>query len=499
MQSLAELERAVSLLRPRLLGARLRKVRQSDACSLVLDCEAERGAHLALLLCCDPERGRLSCLEELPAPLAPEPTVPQYLRAHALGARIAAFELADGDRRIEIVLRGGERECRLLLALMGRRSNLYLVDAQGLLVAALRPLAQSRPDLVLGAPLTWPDASAPRAGDDRFSALSDAEFFAALEAASADEQQRSAQEGLSARVGRLLRREQHRSERKRESLEQERAAAEADLALQAQGELLKTQLARVVRGAASVEVVDPASGATQTIALDPALGPAENLERLFKRYRKAVRTLAKLGDSLARLDVGLREGERRLAEFERIGGDAAALQRFVEAQGLAERLSDTKGPAPTPKGAPGAKPPTLLLGGREVPRRLAPKRYRTSGGLEVWVGRSAEANDFLSTRLARGNDLFLHLSGGPGSHVILRTEGRTDPPSEDLLEACELAVHNSKFKDASRVEVHVVPIKNVKKPKGAKPGLVHVHGGKNIGLRRDPARLERVLAARIED
>jgi predicted ribosome quality control (RQC) complex YloA/Tae2 family protein len=115
------------------------------------------------------------------------------------------------------------------------------------------------------------------------------------------------------------------------------------------------------------------------------------------------------------------------------------------------------------------------------------------------VGRSDAGNDQLSTRLARGNDLFFHLDGAPGSHVVLRTEGRADPPPEALLDACELAVHFSKLRNASRADVHVVPIKNVKKPKGAKAGLVLVHGGKTIHLRRASARLERVLASRIEE
>jgi predicted ribosome quality control (RQC) complex YloA/Tae2 family protein len=115
------------------------------------------------------------------------------------------------------------------------------------------------------------------------------------------------------------------------------------------------------------------------------------------------------------------------------------------------------------------------------------------------VGRSDEGNDLLSTRLARGKDLFFHLDGAPGSHVILRTEGREDPPSEAVLDACELAVHFSKAKNATRADVHVVPVRNVKKPKGAKAGLVMVHGGKTVHLRRTQARLDRILAARIED
>jgi len=141
----------------------------------------------------------------------------------------------------------------------------------------------------------------------------------------------------------------------------------------------------------------------------------------------------------------------------------------------------------------------VKIGKYEVPRRLLPRRYRTAGGLEIWVGRSDEGNDLLSTRLAAGNDLFFHLDGAPGSHVVLRTAGRKDPPSEAVLDACELAVHFSKAKNATRADLHIVPIKNVSKPKGAKPGLVMVHGGRTFHLKRMGTRLERILDARIDE
>jgi predicted ribosome quality control (RQC) complex YloA/Tae2 family protein len=145
-------------------------------------------------------------------------------------------------------------------------------------------------------------------------------------------------------------------------------------------------------------------------------------------------------------------------------------------------------------------PPVAASGSRkEVPARLLPRRFRTGDGLEIWVGRSDEGNDYLTTRLARGNDLFFHLDGYPGSHVVLRTEGRSNPPSPALLDACELAVHFSRLKAAGRADVHVAPIKNVRKPKGAKPGLVFVTGGKTIHVRRDPKRLENVLASRVDE
>jgi predicted ribosome quality control (RQC) complex YloA/Tae2 family protein len=114
------------------------------------------------------------------------------------------------------------------------------------------------------------------------------------------------------------------------------------------------------------------------------------------------------------------------------------------------------------------------------------------------VGKNDEGNDTLTMRLARGGDLFFHLEGSPGSHVVLRT-GRDEAPHESLLDAAELAVHFSKQKSATRASVHVARIKDISKPRGTKPGLVYVHRGRTIQLRREPARLKRVLDSRKDD
>jgi predicted ribosome quality control (RQC) complex YloA/Tae2 family protein len=146
-----------------------------------------------------------------------------------------------------------------------------------------------------------------------------------------------------------------------------------------------------------------------------------------------------------------------------------------------------------------ADEPTAMVKQREIPPRPPPKRYRSADGLEIWVGRDDDSNDYLTTTLACASDLFVHVEGAPGSHVVLRTEGRRDPPAESLLDACELAVHFSKQRRAQRVDVHVAALKDVRKPAGAKPGLVVVRRGRTVRLRRDPQRLERLLASRIKD
>jgi predicted ribosome quality control (RQC) complex YloA/Tae2 family protein len=516
--SLAELERAARAVEARLGGQRLQEVAQPEATALVLTFDGAggrargeaaggpaAGRRTHLLLSCRPGAARVSVVERPPrSGFAPQ-ALAQYLRAHALGARLGAARLWDEDRQLALRLDAREGALELVLGILGPRSNLYLLDARGRLVAAARPLAETRAELGLGAPWQPPAKGPPRRGEDRFAGVSDAELLERIEALYASAEEGEREDALARRAEQALRRERKLLERRLERIAAELGEARRAGALEREGELLKGALGQVRRGDREVVAVDPATGERVPIALDPALSPSENLERLFKRYRKAVRTLAKAGaqEQAVRAELeALRADEAALAA----AGSPAELEAVAARPRLA-RLLARAAASPAAGAAPGAARARSrgsaagerVLGGRRVPASLAPRRYRTADGLEIWVGRSDAGNDFLSTRLARGSDLFFHLDGAPGSHVVLRTEGRSDPPSESLLDACELAVHFSKARRAGRADVHVVPIRNVSKPRGAKPGLVHVHGGRTIHLRRSDARLERLLASRIED
>jgi len=499
--SLTELRRVAAILDRELAGHRVQAVVQPDAHTVVLTCygapaEGE-SRRLHLVLSAHPAAARASLTSRAPGGGGPPPGFAQYLRAHAIGGRIASARILDQDRQLVLRVRTAERDLDLLLAIFGRRSNLYALDSEGRILATLRSVSETRPELAIGE--VWRSPSTPPRGGavDRFEAVTDDALLEAIEGEYAETERESERESLERRVDQALRREIRSVERKLSKLESELAAAEAATGLERKGELLKSALGRITRGDREVVVRDWDSGEEVKIELDPVLTPVENLERTFKRYRKAVRALTKGGAQLA----GVQASRDALAELERErteatgSDDPAALNAFTERPDMARLLSKYAPAAPASK----AKPAARKVGGREIPARFAPRRYRTESGLEVWVGRSDAANDYLTTRLARGKDLFFHLDGAPGSHVILRTEGRDDPPSEALLDACELAVHFSRSKKASRADVHVVPIKNVRKPKGAKPGLVVVHGGKSIHLRRNPARMERLLASRIDD
>ncbi len=134
------------------------------------------------------------------------------------------------------------------------------------------------------------------------------------------------------------------------------------------------------------------------------------------------------------------------------------------------------------------KPPKSKPKKKEVPGKLKPRRYATAEGLEVWVGKSDEGNDYPTTKLADGTDLFFHPEGWPGSHVVPEVQRPKRPaagrPARRVRagESC-----TASRRAASRANVHVAAIKDVKKPSGAKPGLVYVNRGKTIALRHEPA------------
>ena len=101
-------------------------------------------------------------------------------------------------------------------------------------------------------------------------------------------------------------------------------------------------------------------------------------------------------------------------------------------------------------------------------------RYELPGGWSVLAGRTEEDNDILSTELAQSNDWWFHAADVPGSHVVLQARDEHEPPREVLEMAAAVAAYHSKGRGAPLVSVTYTHARNVIKPHGAKPGLVHV-------------------------
>lgn len=106
------------------------------------------------------------------------------------------------------------------------------------------------------------------------------------------------------------------------------------------------------------------------------------------------------------------------------------------------------------------------------------KRARTSTGKIVLIGRDDRSNDHLTFSVAAPNDLWFHIAGFPGSHVVLKTDEGEDKDS--VKEAAAACAFYSKMKNATKVSVSYCPVKNVSKPKGVKAGSVRVKSTKKI-------------------
>jgi len=223
-------------------------------------------------------------------------------------------------------------------------------------------------------------------------------------------------------------------------------------------------LPRVVRGASSASVPDPADPSrTRVVTLDPSLKPHENVDRLFKRAGKLERVAA--------------QAPARLAEIEkqivRARGELAAAERGEPAPPRASRSSGATAP-PTP----------LRKKKDEVPSALQPRKFRTQDGWEVWIGKSNQGNDHLTHRLARSEDYWMHVHGAAGSHVVLRRgKGPNEPSKATLEEVAGWAAFYSQARNAGSVPVTVTQKKYVSKPRKAPAGLAHVTRSKTVFAR----------------
>lgn len=225
------------------------------------------------------------------------------------------------------------------------------------------------------------------------------------------------------------------------------------------GELLTANLYRLEkgRGEAALENYYEEGAPPVAIPLDPTLTPNENSQAYFKKYLKAKNTREALESRIeqAREELAYLEGIRTALELAADLPEVAEVRQELQEQGYLKE-------APQP-GARKNKQKEKL-----VPRPLS---LRSSDGFELFVGKNNKQNDYLTLRLAREEDIWLHTKDIPGAHVVIRTEGREVPPTT-LEEAAGLAAYFSKARGSKTVPVDYTLKKYVHKPRGAKPGLV---------------------------
>ncbi|MGI6604532.1 MAG: Rqc2 family fibronectin-binding protein [bacterium] len=240
------------------------------------------------------------------------------------------------------------------------------------------------------------------------------------------------------------------------------------------GELLFAHAYHLPQTAAEVKVEDWENpGQHIRIPLEPNLSLNQNAQQYFRRFTKAKKTLAaareqleKDQEELAYLDsVSLAlEDAKTLAEL-------GEIRRELEKGGYIKPQDQVK-TTYTKKDPPSS-----------------PLEFRSSQGWTILVGRNNRQNDRLTLR-AEPHDLWLHAQNIPGSHVVIRCPKGQEPPEETILEAALLAAYHSKSRFSSRVPVDYTFCRNVRKPRGAKPGFVVYEQQRTIYVTPDPEKVE---------
>jgi predicted ribosome quality control (RQC) complex YloA/Tae2 family protein len=244
--------------------------------------------------------------------------------------------------------------------------------------------------------------------------------------------------------------------------------------LRLSGELILANAHSLSRGMQAARLMnyylDPP--AESMVELDERLSPQENAQRYFKRYQKG-----KAAKALA-----AEQKEKALEEIAYLEGQQDNLDKCATDEELAEIREEL-----VREGY--LKPENS----RVKPQKHAPSKplsLRSSDGFEIYIGRNNQQNDALTLRFARPEDWWLHTKNIPGSHVIVRGDGEL--PETTLREAAMLAAYYSKARASASVPVDYCMRKYVKKPAGARPGMVIYTTNRTVYVTPDEAAVKRL-------
>src|SRR5215468_7591928 len=451
----------------KLTGRFLGKIFQLSPHSFALDFGVRSGEYLMVSV--EPSsprfyliRRRLKELEKQSVPLA---QFGQLLRSRLSGGKLTAIEKDPSDRIVRLTFAiedetGLLHFRRLVIQLTGRAANLFLLDELDGIIDLLRQAKNSeiRPNQLYEPPKPPPrqkqDEAVITGPSESPSAAADL-YFTQLEANT----------NFLARANRLQK-QLHKQLAQRRKLQ---ANLEHDLTAHGDpahhkrlGDLLLANLSTAVRHGTRVSITDYyAEGAPRIeLEIDESMSLQEEAARQFRQYTKARTAREEIGARLNQLQNEIRSLEHKEQELVRIVSekDDAGLQSLDKTPTAVPRKERSKEPERTP----------------------GVRRYLSSDGYEILVGRAARDNDNLTFRLARPHDLWLHAGDYPGSHVVVRNPTRKEIPQRTIIEAAQLAGRFSQASEDTKVVIHYAERKYLSKPKGAAPGLVRMSSFKSM-------------------
>ncbi len=242
--------------------------------------------------------------------------------------------------------------------------------------------------------------------------------------------------------------------------------------LRLSGDLITSNLYRMERGSSCLvcENFYEEGCPSITIPLDPLLTPQQNAAKYYKRYTKAKTAEKYLREQM---EIARRDAEYLESVLEEIS-HAETEQDFIDIRGELKEAGFLR-----------------RQGKKEIKRAARPRTFMTSSGFQVLVGRNNRQNDQLTLKEADRRDLWFHTQKIHGSHAILRTQGQ-EVDDDTIVEAAKLAAYYSQARESGNVPVDYTPVKNVKKPAGARPGMVIYTTCRTVNVTPDEELVKRL-------
>jgi len=389
------------------------------------------------------------------------------LKKHVSGAEVTAVEQVEDERVLMFAFSGSDEfgnvsRFTLVAQLTGVSANLLLLDADSRILGSARQTAGEgqQPGDVYAHPARRTNSAAVpsrqdvQIGREKLSPRLDAEDLERSEDKRFHSLAGSARGKLANEIA------------KRRKLNQK---LNGDLSNHGDadrwkrfGDLLLANVGNAVREGDKVRVTDYFDDSTPEIIIEADENDSitEAAEKFFKRYTKARNAAKAIDIRLGSIAAELRSLEARQARLEDLieAKDEAAMAEFLGAKKAPARGSGQKRTEVSP----------------------GTRSFVSSDGFEILVGKKAKDNDFLTFRIAKSLDTWMHAADYPGSHVVIRNPNRQDVPHGTLLEAAQLAAFYSQGKSQPKAAVHYTQKKFVNKPKGSAPGLVSLASFKTI-------------------
>ena len=395
-----------------------------------------------------------------------------------MGAHVHRLAQTPDDRIVWFELKKGDQGFLLVIALTGRSANVFILDAQTTVLRSLKPSRQA-----IGKPFNL--APCPWSGDspaEAFSPMTDEEKITfpvseRIEVSYATSELSATLENERQRQIAYVRKHVKKLQRRITKLTQDFEKVDAYREYGRYGELLKSHVSALGKGQKHITVVDYFDDRLPeiTLPLNPEKDGPANLKDYFTKYGKFTGARKNL---VPRLDQAKTELTKYQQELE-----ALESGKVTNSQGAEPVAMLPKGQAPLrdPQRSRQRKQPAIRY-----------REFSSQEGYPILVGKTAKDNDAVTFKISKPDDLWLHARGTPGSHVIVRLEKKQQVPPETLKDAATLALLYSDLRKSGKGEVIYTLRKNVRKPKGAKPGSVTVTQEKNLWVFVDQARLDRL-------